>query len=175
MTVPPPLAPPVAPGRPVLAPRTALQTAGVVALWLGGLLGLVAKLASPGWGVLVVFLYSPVVLGVPLAAAIVVTSVMCGASAVRRAWPAVPGRYGLCGWLIGVGLLVAGLFFPDAGDVDPAWSTASRILGMDGAPDWMRGVTAAGWLVAAGASLVILVWAVADRRAARRDLAALAG
>ncbi|GEA84743.1 hypothetical protein [Cellulomonas gelida] len=146
--------------------RERLARADVVAavvVWLGVVLGLVAKFGVGGWGVLVVLLYWPVTIVLPIAGAWVVARPLLGLGRVRKHVGHAPTRYRVLAWVLGLGTLVGYGAMPDGGDDDVARSGLSVLLGPAFAPPWISEVM--WWvLVAAFATAAIaLVWYAVDR------------
>ena len=93
---------------PRYAPIARADVVALVAAWVGFVVGLVLKMEYGGWGVFLIIMYSPLILGVPVAGAATLTHAMAAHSSTRRRYGHVPVRYRRLAWTIGAGILVAG-------------------------------------------------------------------
>jgi len=160
----PPQAAPIAePLRPT-ATRADITAAAVA--WIGIVLGVVIKLAFAGWFLFWLIPASPVVVGVPVAGAVVLNGVLLRGWPRGRSWSVVPARYRVLAWVLGLAFLLAGASMVDGGDDGETRSGLAALLGQDHAPQTAE-VAFYAWWVAAIAAVVSIVWFVVDRRSAR--------
>lgn len=134
-------------------------------MWALFAVAIVVKVVFPGWGIVVVIMLSPLVLGLPALGAAALTSLLVGR---RRLRPEPPRWLLSLASLLGLGMLVSASVFPDSGDTEGSTSVLLTLLGSETAAPWMETVTVVAWCVAAGASAVAIVVWVRDKVHVRR-------
>lgn len=161
-----PMAPPIA--APPRRARSRGDVAAGVVLWTGLGLGLLLKLMFAGLVMLWLLWLLPVLVGVPVAGAIVLNGVLLRGWPRGRSWSVAPAHYRLLAWVLGVGSFLAGSAMIDVVHGDEVRSAWAALLGQEHAPQTPE-VALRSWGFAALAAVVAVVWFVIDLRAARRQ------
>ncbi|GAA4625793.1 hypothetical protein GCM10023113_20250 [Cellulomonas oligotrophica] len=162
-----PVPAPVKPHVPLTVPSTA-DRAALVAVWALPLLAAVVKLTVPGWIVVIIILWSPVVLAVLVAGIVTFASTFRRRSRVRAALGVVPPVYHVLAWVWGAAFVIAAAVVADGGDVGGWSSPLLKITGLV-EPDWYPTfadpvVTAC---VVAGVAIPVATWALRIRHRPR--------
>lgn len=170
MTQPTPAGPaptPVKPQVPLTVPSTA-DRAALVAVWALPLLAAVVKLTVPGWIVVIIILWSPVILAVLVAGIVTFVSTFRRRSRVRAALGVVPPVYHVLAWVWGAVFVVAAAVVADGGDVGGWSSPLLKITGLV-EPDWydaFAGPVLTGCVVAA-VGIPVATWILRVRHRPR--------
>lgn len=164
-----PAAPPVKLQVPETVPSAA-DRAAFHAAWALPLLALVVKLTVPGWMVVILVFWSPVVLAVLAAGIVTFATTFRRRSRVRAVRGSVPRIFHVLAWVWAAAFVVAAAVIADGGDVG-GWS--SPLLEVTGLvePDWYNAfaepVLSACVAVVLGAPVVTWVLRQLHARGAR--------
>lgn len=163
---PGPPAPPPAPPAPLTAQSRA-DRAALAAVWTAPILGWILKMSVPGWFMLAMFIYSPVIIGVLAWGLVPFVRAFAKRSRVRAQFGRVPRRYHLAAWSWAVAAFAPFVVLVDGGIASGDDAVLTKVLGWT--PSWY-GAFQDGALVTCLAALLLInvlltVWTVSSDRA----------
>lgn len=171
-TTPPPLPVPTPPALTwwELTPTRAEWTA-LTAVWVLPVVGGILKIANPGWVLIGVIMWSPVIALVYLAGGVVFRLSLGRRSELRATRGSVPRRYRVLAWTWAVAFFLPGFVLVDGDDSFPLHSALLSLIGLE-QPDWYWGFQDVVMIAVAvgllGGTVAAWVCYVRDIRRARR-------
>lgn len=171
-TTTPPLPSPTPPSETWREPSpTRAEWIALTAVWVLPVVGGILKVANPGWGLIAVIMWSPVIALVYLAGVVVFRLSLGRRSELRAVRGSVPRRYRVLAWTWAVAFFLPGFVLVDGDDSFPLHSAFLTLIGLE-QPEWYWGFEDVVMIAVAvgllGGTVAAWVCYLRDVRRARR-------